>query len=203
MTKRKLPLARFLSLPSTSRLFLVLFVYLVLLVVPFTAPSKPSSSFSGLTHSGLWQMRKWQPHIVIFLSWFSLVLEWVLPSWGSQNVPSGRTLPSEVLSSFSSLLRPSYWLFFHHLNVQIGAVLQRAGTDNPALDHFLCELFHLVTCAAVTAACTRCPVPAVPAAHLSVVFRGAPGQAVVLSLHLPVICFVLPGCLRKFFVYII
>lgn len=49
MTKRKLPLSHFLSLPSTSRFLLVLFLFLVLLVVPFTDPSK-SHSFLTLTY---------------------------------------------------------------------------------------------------------------------------------------------------------
>lgn len=49
------------SLPSTSRLLLVWFLFLVLLVVPFTALSKTQSFLFLGTRLVLRQMEKWQP----------------------------------------------------------------------------------------------------------------------------------------------
>lgn len=156
MTKRKLPLSRFLSLPSTSRLFWGL-LFLVPLVLPLTAPSKAqrllllASPLGAVTEEEMRAFRCLPPPRILlgFRSGFTFLRFTARASWTPAAVGNSlrllfrclRLAPPPFPALPSSLPGPS----------RLEHLLQTRGSDNTLLNYLLFGLFHLVTCTQVPA----------------------------------------------------
>lgn len=142
MTKRKLPLSHFLSLPSTSKLFLVLFLFFVLLEFPSQLQVKLRGSFSWLIYSVLWQVRKWQSLHCLFLVLILFVLEFL--EIHKMNQIALRNFVfifylNACLFATTPFIGTSFITWISRFNF-----LPTTGNGNIPLNYFPCELFHVM-----------------------------------------------------------
>lgn len=164
MTKRKSPLSHFLSLPSTSRLFLVLFLFLVFLVVPLTAPSETRRLLSLAYPLLLWQARKSAFHcllLALILVGFRVrftLLRFIKCAFWNQ-VAAGNF-------SFSGPVSSSRYHSCSRHSLLPGASFANNSSDNVRLNCFLFELFYLMTCTGVTASLHPVSWGPIPPLHL-------------------------------------
>ena len=128
MTKRKLPLCHFLCLPSTSRLFLVFHLFLALLVVPFTTPSK-TQRFLFLAYPLGAVTDEEMAALTLSSSCFDpadfgvsfTLLRFFKYTFWNQFV--FRLLSQLLLRYFPLYCHSIYWYFFHRLDIHIQVVV--------------------------------------------------------------------------------